>query len=423
MPDSYTEMIRQSWGEWLKYSFKASLIGILLFLSAFLALYFNEGRTINRNLALDEAEKIVIPIQIDQIKDINEGKLVYASGEAVNGEAQNDGILIDKEFDVSAANMIKLRRVVEMYQWQESEGLETEVLLGGSTETRTIYTYSKVWSSTIIDSYRFKQPEGHKNPSYIQLREQTINAESVLLGEFTLSFSLVAKINNYQHLPITTPKTFEKLPTSLRDDLKIRDEETFNQKFHLHHGSYYVTENLVSPQIGDLRIRFEIVPPATISLIAKQENSSLVSYNSHVGGEIVELFGYGSVEAKILVKRAKLFNSRFTWALRLFGFLLMFFGLLLIFNVLTVLTVFMPWLGGIVEWTSWFVAFVLSITFSLITIGVAWLSYRSVMGTTIIVVAVFFLYFLKFSGTQEVAMLVSETEVPVKDEENTNDGW
>ena len=44
---------------------------------------------------------------------------------------------------------IKLRRNVEMYQWEEHEHSETEKNTGGSTTTKTTYTYTKDWYDTI----------------------------------------------------------------------------------------------------------------------------------------------------------------------------------------------------------------------------------------------------------------------------------
>jgi len=62
---------------------------------------------------------LIISISYDinhfNIDNRNENKLIHLSGEVTT-----NGILTDNLFDVTAANMIKLKRVVEMYQWEES---------------------------------------------------------------------------------------------------------------------------------------------------------------------------------------------------------------------------------------------------------------------------------------------------------------
>jgi uncharacterized membrane protein (DUF485 family) len=397
MSDSYSEVTHQSWGSRLKESSRGALIGIIFFFGAFYLLFWNEGRAVHRAQTLEEGASIVLSIDSDIVEWVYDGKLVHLSG-----DTNTDETLKDVMFGVTAAEIIKLRRVVEMYQWDESVHSETEEMLGGGTQTVTTYSYSKKWSSTLIDSSQFMQPEGHQNPSYMPVSGDTVRAKQVKVGEFSLSPSLVEKLNNFQHLPITQ-EMFEQLQKKRSSQFK---------SLHLHYGNYYVGYDPAYPQIGDFQIKFEVVRPTTISVVAKQVSSRLTPYMTEAGGEI-ELFEYGVLTAGEMFKRAQRANTILTWILRLVGFVMMFIGLSTIFYVLKILAAVIPVLGNLVGIIGGFIILVLTFILSLITIAIAWIYYRPLLGIALLLIAAGLLYLLKFSRKSPPG-LMPETEVPSK---------
>jgi len=393
MSDSYTVITHQSWEERLKNALIAAGFGFLLCSAAFFLLYWNEGKAVQRAQTLEEGARIVKSINANHIYSTDEGKLVHLSGEI----APDKTSLTDKVFGVMVDNVIKLRRAVEMYQWQESRETETRDKLGGGTETVTTYSYRKIWSEELIEPSRFHK-DGYFNPSSMPIKGEAFTAEPVTLGEFTLSSNLVENLNDYQHLPIST-ETF---------DVSQKQTQLLDRKIHYNYGNYYVGEDPAYPQIGDLRIKFEIVLPTTISVIAKQSESYLMAYITKAGGSI-ELFEYGVVDAKTMFKKAQKINTIKTWFLRLVGFLTMFLGLILVFNVFKILAAVIPFLGKIVEWLNLFISFILAVVFSLITIALAWLYYRPLLGIILIVIAVSLLFLLKFGRKSQQPALESQT--------------
>jgi len=408
MSDSFSEVTYQSWGSRIKESSQGALIGIILFFSAFYLLFWNEGRAVHRAQSLEEGASIVLSIDSDMVDWVYDGKLVH-----LTGETSTDEILKDVMFGITAAHKIKLRRVVEMYQWDEIIHSETEEMLGGGTQTVTTYSYSKKWSSTLIDSSQFMQPQGHQNPSYMPVSGETMTAKRVNLGEFSLSPTLVDKLNNYQPMPITS-EVFEQWQQKRRTQL-------YDKNLHFHYGNYYVGHNPAYPQIGDFQIKFEVVRPAMISVVAKQVSSRLTPYMTEAGGEI-ELFEYGAVTPGEMFKRAQRANTILTWILRLVGFLMMSIGLGFIFQVLKTLAAVIPILGNLVGVIGGFIILVLAFILSLVTIAIAWIYYRPLLGILLLVIAGALLYLLKFSrksaepmlDTQESPRLMPETDVPSK---------
>ncbi|MDM8567162.1 TMEM43 family protein [Candidatus Halobeggiatoa sp. HSG11] len=387
---SYTEVTTESWWSRIKNSFGNILLGLILFLVAFPLLFWNEGRAVYRAQTLEEGISIVTSIEAEQIDRNNEGKLVHLIGQTESNET-----LSDERFGIVQDNIIKLQRIVQMYQWQENRHSETEEKLGGGTETVTTYTYTKDWNSRISDSSNFKQSKVHQNPSSMPFNSGTFKVKEVTIGAFYLSPSLINRINNYQKLPITKA-TFEQIPEGFRDGLQI------------YNNSYYMGEDPAQPQIGDLKIRFEVVLPDTVSIIAKQFGSTFDSYITQVGGEI-ELFEYGRASAENMFKHEQEFNVMLTWILRFVGFIVMFIGLNLIFGVLRTLAAVVPFLANIVGFIGSLVNFIIAATLSLITIAIAWIFYRPLLGIALLIVAGGLLYFLKFAyKPQEEILPITE---------------
>ncbi|MCI5131023.1 MAG: hypothetical protein D3904_05740 [Candidatus Electrothrix sp. EH2] len=152
-------------------------------------------------------------------------------------------------------------------------------------------------------------------------------------------------------------------------------------------GGFYLGNDPSSPQIGDVRIQFEFVPPVQVSIVAQQSGSRLKPYHAQAGGDI-ELLQVGEHSAEAMFQKAQTDNKILTWILRAAGFLLMMIGLSMIFKVFSVLADVLPFLGNIVEAGTGFIAFLLAAVFSLITIAIAWIVFRPLLGILLLAVAV-----------------------------------
>ncbi|MDM8565796.1 TMEM43 family protein [Candidatus Halobeggiatoa sp. HSG11] len=373
---------KQSWNAHTKDYFKNIVFGTLLLSFSFMVLFWNEGNVISQIQTLEEAEQEVVSIDANQVDLFNEGKLIHLSGPAITNE-----ILIDEIFKIDANDVIKLRRIVEMYQWQERQHPESKGLLGGKGTITMTYIYDKVWSSEYINSKKkFKHFLNHKNPP-MPMKGKEFIAEHVNLGEFTLSTGIVKQFSNYQHLPI--------------ENFQIQGlQDISDNKVSLKFGDFYIGKDpAYNPQIGDLRVRFEIVPPTTVSIIAKQSDSDLIPYQTRAAGKI-ELFEYGTVDAETMFKHARIFNNNFIWFLRLVGFLLVFVGLGIIFQVFRILATVMPFFNSVINYFTWFAAFTFALTFTFDTIAAAWLYYRPLAAIILMLISLVFLFILK--GMQNI---------------------
>ena len=372
--NSFTEVSSTSWFSRIGKAFTGILIGLLLVLVGAILLFWNEGRTVERRKALNEGAASVRSITPDKVDTANQGALVH-----VTGTATTDETLSDPEFGIST-QAIRLRRSVEMYQWQEDKKTETEKKVGGGTETTTTYNYKKVWSSSHIDSSSFNYQDGHQNPVDMPLRSQGANATKVTLGAFTLPPSLVSEMDAWESLPVTDAKP--NLPNGL------------NKKLQRIAGGFYIGGSPNSPQIGDLRVFFSVVKPAMVSLYAQQNGDSFAPYETESGGTL-ERLEMGSKTAAQMFKQAQHENTILMWVLRAVGLILLVVGFSMTLKPISVILDVIPLLGNVAEMGIMLVSLLLGLSLGLVIIAIAWLFYRPLLGIGLLVGAGLLLFGLR----------------------------
>ena len=386
--DSFSEFTSESWFGRLGGAIKGVLIGIVLFVISFPLLWWNEGRAVKTAKGLTEAGGSVVSVTADQVDAANDRKLVH-----MTALATTDEILHDPEFAVSVP-AIRLRRKAEMYQWHQKESSETRKKFGGGSETITTYDYQKKWSSHVIDSSGFKHSEGHVNPANMRFQNQEETAKLVKFGAFKLSSGLVGEFNSFETLPMEQ-KDLDKLPADLSKQVRLAQN-----LFYLSNDPQKSAPDPDKPEIGDLRITFEVVKPATVSILARQLGDTFEPWQSATGSTIDRLT-VGTVSAENMLGQMEKENTTMTWVLRAVGFLLMAFGVGLVFSPLAVSANVLPFLGNLLRMGIGLFAGVVAATLSLVTIAVAWLAYRPLLGTGLLVVAVGLFVGLKALGRKK----------------------
>jgi len=363
MRDSYSTSGNESWFTRIKNAIVGVLIGIIMFIASFPVLFWNEGRAVRTAQSLAEGSKSVISVSSDKVDSGNEQKLVHLTGLATTKETLTDSI-----FNVSEKDAIKLIRHVEMYQWKEHKKSESRKQVGGSKKTVTTYSYDRVWSDDVINSRNFNQSQGHQNPSQMPYSGEEKQANNVTLGTFTLSKSLVNAITGRTPVQISA----DTLPADLKNKLELSSNY------------YYLGDNPSNPQIGDTRISFEVVKPGTVSIIARQTGKTFEPYQTKAG-DAIERLEMGEVSADGMFKHAREENTFWTWILRAVGFILMLIGLNLIFAPIAVFADVIPFIGSLIGGGIFLSSLFVSLILSSITISVAWLFYRPLIGILLIV--------------------------------------
>jgi hypothetical protein len=352
---------RKGWFSRVGDSFGGVIFGILLFLGAFALLFWNEGRAVKRARDLEFGAENVVKASAATVNPKNEGKLIH-----VSGAASAPAVVADPVFGVQA-KALRLARETEMYQWKEKSTSKKDKKLGGSEVTTTEYTYQLVWNDSLIDSGSF-QESGHENPSTLVYDAADFSAQGIKLGAYALSPAIVGEI---------TPDTaFTPAPAKMPAGGKMA-------------GSYiYLGESMNAPKVGDVRISYKIAPPGPFSVVAGQQANTLIPFADPELNDPIVLLEKGTQSAEAMFKAAEDANAVLTLVLRFVGFLMMFFGLRLMSRPLSVLADLLPFLGSAVGFLTGFVSFFIAIGFSVVTIAIAWIFYRPLIGILLLLVAV-----------------------------------
>ncbi len=444
MSDQFSESTSTSWFSRLADSIKGVLVGLVLFLLAIPALWWNEGRAVQTFKSLTEGAGAVISVPADKVDPANEGKLVHMSGKATT-----TATVSDPTFGVSAT-ALHLERKAEMYQWTESTKTEKKKKLGGGEETITTYTYAKEWKESPVKSSSFKEPKGHTNPAAMPVSSEGWRASPVTLGAFTLNPSQVDSVGGEEKLAVSESmlKKSEAAPAAKdeakpAEEAKVEEEAkpaapapepkakklskkekqklgkkamakqekqqakpgakpapsfaaaavnnaelpTANTTPKVVDGGLYLGRSPQAPEVGDVRVSFSKVPPSDVSIIAQQVGQTFQAYKTEAGDSL-QLMQAGTQNAAAMFKTAQENNATMTWILRLVFFVMMAIGVYSIFKPLAVVADVVPFFGSMLAMGLGVVAVAIAAPVTLLTIALAWIYYRPVMGVLLLVVSI-----------------------------------
>lgn len=375
-------------------------------------------------LSVRDGGKQGIEVAADRIDPANKGKVVRVKGK-LTGDAET---LKDDVFGVSAENAIRLHRKVEMYQWQQlALGTEREV---------TGYAYEKNWVEMPTDSAKFdatgrmeKQKETGEeitNPPMvyqtrlfpepwveIKTRIGAFELSPWLLNELEQPYPVTATGKGTEGFLVVEDGSLYKGATPLSPkvgDVRVRyfvvrpgevsvtgqqvgkrlelvdrgGEAKGPAGFHVQGNGFYKGANPDSPKVGDVRVTFTVVKPTEVSVLAKQYNDTLEAYHARAGRNIFELTT-GEVSADAMFTEMEKKNTFLTWILRLVGFVLMAVGLFLMVNPLVVIADVLPFLGNLLSTGAMIFAIVLALPLTLLTIGIAWVAVRPMVGIPLLI--------------------------------------
>ena len=341
------------------------LAGLLMLVAAVCLLWYNEGRTVKNQRAINEAKKNYTDVSSEKIDPNYEGKLIATKGKMDLSEADT---LTDSMFGISQ-KAAKMSRTVEMYQWKET--CETD-----DNNNRNC-TYEKVWESSLIDSSNFEK-EGHPNPSSMLCETEVLYSENVKLGAFTLPQELI------KSLSYNKKKSGNELAEEYKNDVEGIAVS----------GNYLTNVKENNPEIGDIRISFEYLDEENVSVLAVQKGNTFEAFTAKNGKDIYRILSGNYTGAQILEKMTKQ-NNTMKWILRVVGLFLMIGGFNSIFSIITNLTDRIPILGNIVSGTTGLVSAILGFALSLLIIAIAWFRFRPLLSIALLVIVAALLMYLK----------------------------
>ena len=459
---AYQEVTTTGYGTRVGNSFKAIGSGFLMFVIGTALLWWNEGRAVKTEKMLDEVGGNYVEMENPNKKDASlDGELICGSAMATTEDS-----LVDSQFGIGA-KAISIRRNVEYYQWVEHSETKREDKLGGKEVTTTTYTYTKEWVSSPIQSSDFHDPAyQNKNIVLNTIDESEQWAENVKFGAYTLPESLIHRISsreaidlaisedllkqfdkttqaayerfygvqkalqkNIQQQPTQQPAQQIAIPDSVRallpdsvkavldslqavnDSINKQMENAENKKDlqYIHQASNVLYFGRVpgSPEVGDVRVTFEKVVPAKVTVMAVVDGDTFKAYKAKNGKRFQTLV-MGKKSGDEIIDAEKEANNMILWALRIIGIMIVIGGLKGIFGFLETILKVVPFVANIFGWGVGIVCTVIGIVWSLIVIAIAWLFYRPLLGISLLVLAGFLVWVFAFKGKDKLKELAAK---------------
>jgi hypothetical protein len=460
---AFTETTTTGYGTRVGRSFKSIGSGFIIFCLATALLWWNEGRAVKTEKMLDEAGNAYVEMENPNKKDASlEGELICGTAMATTEDS-----LTDAQFGIGA-KAIALRRTVEYYQWVEHAQSKSEDKLGGKEVTTTTYTYSKQWVSSPVESAQFKDPAyQNKNMVLTTIDEAEQYAENVSWGAYKLSESLIPRISSregmdlaiaedllaqfdksmqaaYERFYGVQPKTTQQQPTQqpapqpaipdsiralLSDSAKavldslqavndsivksMANAENKKDLQYVHQASNVLYFGRVpgSPEVGDVRVTFEKVVPAKVTVMAVVDGDTFKKFKAK-NGQRREWLVMGKKSGDEIIESDKEANNMILWALRILGVMLVIAGLKGIFGFLETILKVVPFIANIFGWGVGIVCTVIGVVWSLIIIALAWLFYRPLLGIGLLVLAGFLVWVFAFKGKDKLKELAAKRNQP-----------
>ena len=366
--DGFTEVTTQSWWDRIMGGFVAALIGLILVPVAVFVLYWNEGRAVEAIRALGRGAAAIVEVSAATLDPAADGKLVHLTGMLKPGVAAKDQI-----FGVTGDGLLRLARRVEMFQWTEETSSTSQSNVGGTKTTEKTYNYKKTWSETAINSANFNARNGHQNPA-MPVGSQVFAGGDVRLGAYKVASPLVERLSVFTGLqPSSGP------PAGYR---AAGD-------------GFYRGQSQADPAVGDIRVSFTAVPAQTVSVVAAQAAGALLPYRDATGYTIALVEPGDAAAAKMFRDEAKS-EGVLTWVLRGVGFVAMLIGFVCMTRPLTMLAAVLPFLESIVGVGGFLVALTLSVPITLLTISIAWIVHRPLIGVGLLVAGILSMVVLRY---------------------------
>ncbi len=392
------------------FSVFVAFFGGLFFLGSVLLLFFSERNGVRWSKALQEGKSNCVEItDINRLNQANNGKLVHLTGFATTDESLND-----PEFGVSAT-ALRLTRSVEIYQYQEEAKPNTGR-----------YSHIPRWVDRPLPSNNFKpddlQPgKTFTNVGTLPCLEEDFQAEAVKVGAYKLSASQVEKMGEGERLPVTNAMLEGLAPDLRRNAIVTPDGYIY---FPFRAGGAADGPGL-DPQIGDVRVSFNVLKPATISLLCRQSGDSFEPYTA-ASGKPIDRLVIGSKGSAEMFSVTETEGGSDLWPFRILAFLIMNSGVALLLRPILIATDVLPGLGFVLNFVAYFIALFFTTPLCIMIVAMAWLFERplysipalvltlAALGATIFVL----FYFVKRRKAAQLAVVQKKRRRRYEDDED-----
>jgi hypothetical protein len=229
-------------------------VGLICLSGGIILINLNERRAKKQDDLNDFCESKIVSLNEDEVKPNNidevAGKIIHAHGDLKAQQPwPRDGHLAVEE-----PEMLRLRRNVRMYQWEETKHEETDK---DTKEKKVWYTYQRKWADQHLSTHDGRNPSFPHMPSVSEagMIQMFVNALVLLFSP-----NFVERLNEFQ--PLNNVNTTDNGSCALRHNLELLPNKS---------GFYTRGHSIEHPDIGDVHVTYSVVRPAPYTVLGKYD--------------------------------------------------------------------------------------------------------------------------------------------------------
>jgi len=161
-----------------------------------------------------------------------------------------------------------------------------------------------------------------------------------------------------------------------------------------------------APEVGDVRVTFEKVVPAKVTVMAVVDGDTFKPFKAKNGKRFQTLV-MGKKSGDEIIDAQKEANNMILWFFRIIGIMMVIGGLKGIFGFIETILKVVPFIAGIFGWGVGLVCTVIGVAWSLVVIALAWLFYRPLLGIALLAIAGFLVWVFAFKGKDKLKNLAA----------------
>jgi hypothetical protein len=308
----------------------AGLGGVAMFIACAWLITSNESRTALRTDAIDELATVVKSVPADAVDPANAGKPVH-----IKGRLETETGAHDEEFHFGGDDFLLIDRSVEMYQWTSYKK---------DNQTR----WKMEWDDDANDGN-----SNHPNPPF-PLQAQRSNASDAHVG----AFAFTGDLDDFSDQRL--------LPTELDASLTEQGWVSYDGRLYLSAGAPQ------QPQVGDLRVAFDVLKELEVSEIGTQEGQGIGSWKA-TNGDSLLVAAPGLLEIPGVIAHARSSNATQAWLSRVAGVGGMALGLGMVFRGWLGIFAWIPLLGALLQRAAFGAGIALGGGLGIMLLSGAWL--------------------------------------------------
>ncbi|MDR2078050.1 MAG: TMEM43 family protein [Rickettsiales bacterium] len=233
----------------------------------------------------------------NRVKELSELTGNLSKFKFIHDKIKNKIDFVDQPLNIRISGIFALKKNVQMYQWVENRTILDR-------RSRYVYNYRKEWNADFIDSTKFQDKTRSNHLGNMNVyKSKIIPIKDIITeGGFMIDKKYFEDEISYQKYEFRDPKivyrgakikqnnkpsyVLEENYSDLDSYVAALDKKTVKAEFDefrvVNKNTLYNGRNFSSPEIGDIRIDYDIAAPKEIFIFGKINRGNIIPHGDMV---------------------------------------------------------------------------------------------------------------------------------------------